>query len=288
VRTALHSTNRQRQSRPAVPLAEIAWRHRRCRDALADVAPTAGGLLVFSPRNLYYLAGTIASGVMWLPPGGRTGTPVPARAGAGAPRIAPRAGAPLPLLPGAAGILAGAGSPLCATAAAENGGLSWTLGEIVRVHLAGSTLVAGDRALAAAREVKSPWELERLRRGGATHGRALAQLLPARIRPGMSEREIAGELSAVLRELGNLGVPAMEASGSEAFLSLVAAGEHEGLRHTARGGHGDRLCGGVGAAAQRSIPAGTARANSGHRASPGDILPTPTGAGFGRMARWRS
>jgi Xaa-Pro aminopeptidase len=210
----------------AVPLAELTWRHRRCREALAHVAPAAGGLLVFSPRNLYYLAGTLASGVMWLP---REGEPVLlCRRGLERARLESPLGQVLPFrsfreLPG---ILAGAGSPLSATAAAETGGLSWTLGEIVRAHLAGSTLVSGDRALAAAREVKSPWELERLRRGGATHGRALAQLLPARIRPGMSEREIAGELSAVLWELGNLGVPAMETSGSEAFLSLVAAGEH--------------------------------------------------------------
>ena len=48
----------------AVPNAELAWRHRRCRDALAVAAPTAGGLLVFSPRNLYYLAGTLATGLM--------------------------------------------------------------------------------------------------------------------------------------------------------------------------------------------------------------------------------
>jgi Xaa-Pro aminopeptidase len=54
----------------------------------------------------------------------------------------------------------------------------------------------------------------------------LAELLPARIRPGMSEREIAGVLSEALWELGNLGVPAMETAGSEAFLSLVAAGEN--------------------------------------------------------------
>ena len=272
----------------AVPHAELAWRHRRCRAALAKAAPAAGGLLVFSPRNLYYLSGTLASGIMWLP---LEGEPVLlCRRGLERARLESPLGQVLPFrsFRELTDILAAAGSPLSAAAAVETGGLSWALGDAVRAHLAGTALLPGDRALAAAREVKSPWELERLRRGGVTNGRALAQLLPARIRPGMSEREIAGELSAVLRELVNLGVPAMETSGSEAFLSLVAAGEHEGLRHTARGGHGDRLCGGLGAAAQRSIPAGTARANSGHRASPGDILPTPTGAGFGRMARWRS
>ena len=149
-----------------MPLAELAWRHRRCRDALAAVAPAAGGLLAFSPRNIYYLTGTLATGVIWLP---REGEPVLlCRRGLERARLESPLGQVLPVrsfreLPG---ILAGAGSPLSATAAAETGGLSWALGEIVRAHLAGSALVPGDRALAAAREVKSPWELERLRRGG--------------------------------------------------------------------------------------------------------------------------
>lgn len=210
----------------AVPQAELAWRHRRCREALAVAAPTASGLLVFSPRNLYYLAGTLATGLMWLP---REGEPVllcrrgfeRARLESPLARIIPfRSYRDLPKL------LAAVGSPLGATTAAETGGISWALGDVVRAHLAETALVAGDRALAAAREVKSPWELERMRRAGAAHGRALGELLPARIRPGMSEREIAGALSEVLWELGNLGVPRMENSGESAFFPLVAAGEH--------------------------------------------------------------
>ena len=210
----------------AVPHAELAWRHRRCRAALAKAAPAAGGLLVFSPRNLYYLSGTLASGIMWLP---LEGEPVLlCRRGLERARLESPLGQVLPFrsFRELTDILAAAGSPLSATAAVETGGLSWALGDAVRAHLAGTALLPGDRALAAAREVKSPWELERLRRGGAAHGRALAETLPARIHPGMSEREIAGALSDVLWELGNLGVPAMETSGSESFLSLVAAGEH--------------------------------------------------------------
>ncbi len=209
----------------AVPPEELAWRRERCRWALAGAAPEAGGVLVFSRLNIYYLTGTYGAGVFWLP---LEGEPVllcrrgEERARLESPllRIVPfRSFRELP------GLLAGAGSPLSPTVAAEMGGITWALGRALAEHLAGTGLVPGDRALSLARSVKSPWELEIMRRAGADHDRCLRELLPTLIAPGMTEREIAHRIWGLLFEAGHQGLLRMENYGEEVFLGHVSAGE---------------------------------------------------------------
>ncbi len=208
-----------------VPREELERRHERCRWALAGVAPEAGGLLVFSRLNIYYLTGTYGAGVFWLP---IEGDPVllcrrgieRARLESPLERIQPfRSFRDLP------GLLAGAGSPLGDTAAAEMGGITWALGRALAEHLAPARLVPGDRALSLARAVKSPWELAILRSAGADHDRCLREQLPARIVPGMTEREIAHVAWEVLFAAGHQGLLRMENYGEEVFLGHVSAGE---------------------------------------------------------------
>jgi Xaa-Pro dipeptidase len=205
---------------------ELASRHERCRWALAGVAPEAGGVLVFSRLNIYYLTGTYGAGLLWLP---LEGEPVllcrrgleRARLESPLQRILPfRSFRDVP------GVLAQAGSPLSAVAAAEMGGISWALGRTLVEHLAPAKLVPGDRALSLARAVKSPWELEILRSAGADHDRCLRERLPALIAPGMSEREIALRAWEVLFAAGHQGLLRMENFGEEIFLGHVAAGEN--------------------------------------------------------------
>ena len=209
-----------------VPPEELVWRRERCRWALAGVAPEAGGLLVFSRLNIFYLTGTYGAGVLWLP---LEGDPVllcrrgleRARLESPLPRVLPfRSFRDLP------GLLAQAGSPLSAVAAVEMGGISWALGRTLAEYLASVRLVAGDRALTLARSVKSPWELEILRSAGADHNRCLRERLPALIAPGMTEREIAHRAWEVLFEAGHQGLLRMESYGEEIFLGHVAAGEN--------------------------------------------------------------
>ncbi len=123
------------------------------------------------------------------------------------------------------GLLAGVGSPLSATVAAEMGGISWALGRTLAEHLAPANLVPGDRALSLARAVKSPWELEIIRAAGADHDRCLRERLPALIAPGMTEREIAHRVWEVLFAAGHQGLLRMENYGEEIFLGHVSAGE---------------------------------------------------------------
>jgi len=209
----------------AVSREELELRHERCRWALAGVAPEAGGLLVVSRLNIYYLTGTYGAGVLWLP---IEGVPVLlCRRGLERARLESPLAHVLSFrsfrdLPG---LLAGAGAPLAATAAVEMGGITWALGRTLAEHLAPVKLVPGDRALSLARAVKSPWELEIIRAAGADHDRCLRERLPALIAPGMSEREIAHRVWEVLFAAGHQGLLRMENYGEEVFLGHVSAGE---------------------------------------------------------------
>jgi Xaa-Pro dipeptidase len=208
-----------------VPAGELERRQERCRAALKAVAPEAGGLLVFSRLNIFYLAGTYAAGVLWLP---LEGAPVllsrrgmeRARLESSLERIEPfRSFRDLP------GLFADNGSPLTPVAAAEMAGISWALGRTLSEHLGATRAVPGDRALSLARSVKSPWELERLRAAGAAHDRCMTRDLPLRIGPGMTEREIAHTIWEVLFAAGHQGFLRMENFGEEIFLGHVSAGE---------------------------------------------------------------
>jgi Xaa-Pro aminopeptidase len=207
------------------PRAELEARWARCRRLLAEHCPGASGLLAFSRVNLYWLTGTLANGLCWLP---AEGEPVllcrkgveRAALESSLSRILPfRSYSPL------AGLLAEAGSPLGEAVAVECAGLSWMLGQKLEQALSPRRLLPGDRILALGRMVKTPWELAKLRACGARHHRCLHELLPARIRPGMTEREIAVACWEVFFSQGHSGMMRMGAFGEEIFLGHVSAGD---------------------------------------------------------------
>jgi Xaa-Pro aminopeptidase len=208
-----------------MPEAEMLSRHAKCRAALADLAPDAGGLLVFSRLALYYLTGSWANGVLWLPV---SGEPVLlCRKGRG------RAVLESPL----ATILSfrsfgdivplceKAGSPLTPVCAAEQGGLPWNLADMLVSRLPGIRFVPGDEALARAQARKSEWELHKLRLCGARHAKGLMETVVPRLHPGMTEREIALACWDAFFDLGHQGQLRMGGYGEEIFLGHVAAGD---------------------------------------------------------------
>lgn len=208
-----------------LPEAEMVLRHGKCREALAVVAPEAGGLLVFSRLAIYYLTGTWASGVLWLPM-------------AGEPVLLCRKGRERAVLESPlativsfrsygdiAGLCAAAGSPLSPVVAAEQAGLPWNLAQILVAKLPETVFVSGDAALAQAQARKSEWELEKIRLCGARHDKGLRELVPGLIRPGMSEREISHLCWQAFFKLGHMGQLRMGGHGEEIFLGHVAAGD---------------------------------------------------------------
>ena len=209
-----------------IPLQELQHRHARCRRILAQTLPEAGGLLVCSRLNIYYLTGTLADGLLWLP---LTGEPVlmvrqgllRCRAESGLAHIHSLAAcADLPTL------CAHSGSPLSPALAVEMGGISWAQAERLQAVLTPLTLHPGDSVLSTCRAVKSTWELQKMRLAGQRHDQAVCQMLPAVLRPGMSEREISHAAWKVFFSLGHGGINRMGNYGEECFLGHVATGQN--------------------------------------------------------------
>lgn len=208
-----------------IPVDELVRRQDSVRAHLQTIAPEAGGILVFSRLNIYYLTGTFGQGVLWLP---LVGEPVlMLRKGVSRARLE----SPLSHIASfksyseLAGICADAGSPFTKTIAVVMAGLNWQLGNMLAAKLKDHTLVSGDHAVALAKMVKSEYELEILRRCGAKHHKCLYDLLPTTLRPGMTEREIAHKAWEAFFSEGHMGVLRMQAHGEECFLGHVAAGD---------------------------------------------------------------
>jgi Xaa-Pro aminopeptidase len=208
-----------------VPEEELKRRQDSVRRHLQAVAPEAGGILVFSRLNIYYLTGTYGQGVLWLP---LSGEPVllirkgvnRARLEAGIKHILPfKSYSELP------GLCADAGSPFTPTLAAVMAGLTWQLGTMLAAKLKDYAIVPGDHAVALAKMVKSEFELDILRRCGEKHHRCLHDILPTMIRPGMTERDIAHKAWEAFFSQGHMGILRMQAHDEEAFLGHVSAGD---------------------------------------------------------------
>ena len=208
-----------------LPLSESLDRTARLRANLAELNPGASGVLVFSRLGLYHLSGAWVSGALWVPLDGepvllcRKGVE---RARLDSPLARIEEFKSYSQLPG---LLRDAGAPLGDTVAVEMTGLPWSMGELLRSKLPGVSLVPGDMALAWTRAVKTPWELEKMRLAGQRHDQALNDTLPGRIRPGMTEREIALAVWDAFYLHGHQGMMRMQNAGEEIFLGHVAAGD---------------------------------------------------------------
>ncbi len=208
-----------------IPAEELTRRHNAVRTHLQTVAPEAGGILVFSRLNIYYLTGTFGQGVLWLP---LVGEPVlMIRKGVNRARLE----SGIKHISGfksyseLAGICADAGSPFTKTLAAVMAGLTWQLGNMLAAKLKEHTIVSGDHAIALAKMVKSEYELSIMRACGAKHHKCLYEVLPKRLHPGMNEREISHKAWEAFFEEGHMGILRMQAHGEECFLGHVAAGD---------------------------------------------------------------
>jgi Xaa-Pro dipeptidase len=209
-----------------LPDEERLARQARCRRLLAERAPEAGGMLLFSRLNIYYLTGSYANGLFWLPTEGEALLLV--RKGLERCRLeSPKTNTALfRSYSDIAGICAKAASPLSPVATAEMSALPWGLSTMLQARLSGVRFVSDEQIMLTVRSVKSPWELAKMRLCGERHHRCVYEILPGRLRPGMNEREIAHLAWQTFFEQEHCGVLRMGAHGEEIFLGHVAAGEN--------------------------------------------------------------
>ena len=209
-----------------LPDEERLARQTRCRRLLAERVPEAGGLMLFSRLNIYYLTGTYANGLFWLPTEGEPLLLV--RKGLERCRLeSPKTNTELFRSYADIAVLCEkAAAPLSPVAAAEMTALPWSLGRMLQERLPGIRFVPGEQIMLTARSVKSPWELAKMRICGERQHKCLYELLPAKLRPGMSEREISHLVWQIFFEHGHCGMLRMGHYGEEVFLGHAAAGEN--------------------------------------------------------------
>lgn len=208
-----------------VPFEELRARHDRCRDILSKRIPSAGGVLVTGLPSIFYMTGTSANGLLWLP---LEDEPVLAvrkgieRAELESPLdiIVPfRSYKELPALCG------NAGSPLSRTIAVDQAGLSWEQGRLLVERMQGRELVPADAVLARARAVKSEYELVRMREA-SRRTRVCFRELAEHIRPGMSEYAIGAQFWEILFAHGHAGHYPSGMHGVGAMLGHICAGDN--------------------------------------------------------------
>ena len=209
-----------------IPYSELSLRHALLRDALAETCPSAQGILVFSRISIYWLAGTMCDGLFWLPMEGepvlmvRRSVPraelesdiphiFPYRSFSEISKLAERAQSPLP-----------------EKIAMDMSGLSHDLGLSLSKRLSHVELLPGDQAIARARAIKTPLEMDRLRETGEAHRAAMCELFPRNIHPGMNEREMSIILANLCFGLGHCGILRTCCPTNEVFICGVAAGEN--------------------------------------------------------------
>ncbi len=209
-----------------LPLEEVQRRHALCRTLCQQQQPQAGGMLIFSRLSIYYLTGTYADGIFWLP---LDGEPIlfvrraPERARAESPIARIHEFSSYAELNGLCRELA---SPLSPTLGAEMAALPWNIAKELQQCLTEHTFTPIDSVLLHARSQKSPWELAKMRLAGARHNEGVCQVLPQRMRAGMSERELAHISWEVFFALGHSGMNRMGNFGEECFLGHIAVGDN--------------------------------------------------------------
>jgi Xaa-Pro dipeptidase len=193
-----------------LPAAESAERVARCRELLGRLVPQASGLLLFSYLNVYYISGSLAAGVVWIPKEGepvllarrgieraREESPLsrilPFRSFSDLPKRCEEAGSPFPAEKGA-------------QVAVDMGNVPWSQAEMLTKRVSDVHFVSGDMVIKQARMRKTAWELAKLRKSGALHHHCVFVELPKHIKPGMTEWQIARTVLDIYYDHGHTPV----------------------------------------------------------------------------------
>jgi Xaa-Pro dipeptidase len=200
------------------PLPEIERRTRAVQTLLRESELTA--LLLLHPVHLFYFAGTVQNGLLWIP---AEGTPVfwvvrsleRARAESPLAEIRPREN--LPELDR----LAPEG-PSCRIGL-ELDVLPERDFQRVRKLLPDRSLVDAAHLIQRVRQIKSDFELGWMRRAGKLHAEVFREI-PAWIRVGMTELELSARIEYALRARGHQGLIQVHRWNLNLFYGPVVSG----------------------------------------------------------------
>lgn len=205
-----------------IPKNEIELRHTRFRALLDKYEPDWSVAVITKKISIYYLTGTLATGLLWIP----------------------REGEPKLFVRVAYG-RAIEESPLREIHRYRS---YKDIREIVDIHtdsvlLEKSTMTLSgfelfnkyfkfketrrvDDILARAVSVKTEYEVERLRRAGAIHEEVLENIVPTILREGISEAELGAEVLKNQLILGSHGAARFQMADTDMFLGYISFSEN--------------------------------------------------------------
>ncbi len=208
------------------PLEEYRSRIQKCKQIMEEDIPETDGLLVFSRLNIYYLTGTLGTGVFLIP---KNGEPIlflyrgieRAKLESPVQHICHFSSfKDIPLL------CKEIDNHFPSIVAIEKQGLTLTTAEMLFTQLPNiSNSKSCDTVLNKVRLIKSEWELKKLHICGERHRYILEEAFPQKLVSNTSELEIAHQLWSQFFTQGHQGIIRCNEYSEEFFLGYVSAGE---------------------------------------------------------------
>ena len=205
-----------------IPKNEIEIRHQRFRKLLDKYEPDWSIVIITKKISIYYLTGTLATGMLWFPRNGES-----------------------KLFVRAAHARALEESPIreiytyrsyrdildkvevdSDSVLLEKSTMTLSGFELFNKYFNFKDTRRVDDILARAVAVKTDYEIERLRRAGAIHEEVFENIIPNILHEGMSEAELGAEVLKSQLILGSHGAARFQMTDTDMFLGYISFGEN--------------------------------------------------------------
>ncbi len=219
-----------------VPVGEIVSRCRRLQERMARAGIEA--MLALQSADLFYLAGSIQQGVLYVPVAGDPLYLVRRNLDRARHESPLRFVLPLKGFKDVLALARDAGLPAPKRVGVEADVLPLAVFRRLEAALPGVAFEDGSGLLKAIRSIKSPWEIDRVRETAGLLDRLFVRAVEM-VRPGLSDLELSAALEHEARLLGHQGLVRMRAFNAELVFGLTASGATAGVP----GGFDMPLCG---------------------------------------------
>ncbi len=205
-----------------IPKSEIELRHTRFRALLDKYEPDWSVAVITKKISIYYLTGTLATGVLWIPRDGE-------------PKLFVRVayGRAIEESPLREIHRYRSYKDICEvvdihtdTVLLEKSTMTLSGFELFNKYFNFKETKRVDDILARAVSVKTEYEVERLRRAGAIHEEVLENIVPTILREGISEAELGAEVLKNQLILGSHGAARFQMADTDMFLGYISFSEN--------------------------------------------------------------
>jgi Xaa-Pro aminopeptidase len=206
---------------PLVPPDELGHRARRLAARLRDDG--LDGAFLLHPSSLFWISGTLSDAYPFVTADGSAVLAL--RTGVGrAAHESPLPQAPFRRLPDLPGALADLGASIEGAVGLELDVVPVATWERLRRVFPAVEFRDCSRAIREIRAVKSPWETDWIERAAEILRVPMDEVLPPRLRPGISEVELSAILEGELRARRHQGIIRLRRWNMEMYIGVLSAG----------------------------------------------------------------